>query len=754
MTMYARRIAQMTAFAFLLLTLAAPNASAKQSSESKKEAFARESASVDRDKLIGKLFKKSLEDYHFRRMKMGDDVSQKAFDEYLKRIDYGKQFLLKADIDKLAKHKNKIDDQLENGDFKLLYEVEEMIKKRITEVDKLRVEIFKKPFDFDIKESLEVDVKKRDFPKNEKERSELWRKIYKQQVLDRYISYLDGETDAEIEGRNADDSEEEKKAAEKKKKEAPKMSDKEMRAKAHEKINEKYEKYFARMSKEDHDDYLERFLNSIAAIYDPHTNYLPPKKKEDFDIDISGQLEGIGAVLQEDGPFIKVVKIVPGGAAWRQKELEVDDVILYVAQGDGEAVDLVDMRVDDAVRYIRGKKGTEVRLTVKKSDGTRKVIPIIRDVVQIDASYAKSSVLEHKKMKGMKVGYIYLPKFYRDFDGESDRNCTDDVRKEVERLKAQKVDAIVLDLRNNGGGALEDARQMTGLFVKQGPVVKIKNTFGATDVLRDDDTKVTYDGPLIVMTNRFSASASEILAGALQDYNRALIVGGEYSHGKGTVQAVMNLNGNKFMQMLGPNLGALKVTIQKFYRVSGVSTQFKGITPDIILPDPFGYTESREQDLDYALPFDSVEAEKFTPWTQFSYDVATLKKRSEQRVKKDARFNKIKESVDYLVKRREDTLVSLNLEEVRKQDKINKELSEKLKITDRSEEIVVTNYEASLRDHTVVNKGEEEQWKQDFKQQKEEWIKNLQLDPGIEEVMHITEDVLRAQKGQKLGMVN
>lgn len=751
MTKYTRIFAHLATYSALILTLAMPSVQAKQNS--KNEPFQRESASVDRDKLIGKLFKKSLEDYHFRRMKMDDDVSAKAFDEYLKRIDYGKQFLLKADIDKLSKHKKTIDNELENGDFKLLYEVEELIKKRIVEVDKLRKEIFKKPFSFDAKESLQVDVKKRDFPKNASEREELWRKIYKQQVLDRYISYLDGETDAEIEGRDTED-EAKKKEAKKKKDAAPKMTDKEMREKAHQKINEKYEKYFARMSKEDHDDYLERFLNSIAAVYDPHTNYLPPKKKEDFDIDISGQLEGIGAVLQEDGPFIKVVKIVPGGAAWRQKELEVDDVILYVAQGDGEAVDLVDMRVDDAVRYIRGKKGTEVRLTVKKSDGTRKVIPIMRDVVQIDASYAKSSVLEHKKMKGVKVGYIYLPKFYRDFDGESDRNCTDDVRKEVERLKAQKVDAIVLDLRNNGGGALEDARQMTGLFVKQGPVVKIKNTFGQTDVLRDDDSKVTYDGPLIVMTNRFSASASEILAGALQDYHRAVIVGGEFSHGKGTVQAVMNLNGNKFMQMLGPNLGALKVTIQKFYRINGVSTQFKGITPDLILPDPFGYTESREQDLDYALPFDTVEAEKYAVWDQYSYDIPTLKKRSQQRVKKDPRFKKINESVDYLVKRRKDTNVSLNLEEVRKQDKINKELSEKLKITARSEDIVVSNYEASLRDHTVVNKGEEEQWKEDFKQQKEEWIKNLQLDPGIEEVMHIAEDILRAQKGQKLGMVN
>ncbi len=748
MTIYARSSILTATFSAALMLFSSVAFARGDSSQT----FKRESASVDRDKLIGRNFKASLEGYHFRRMMIDDEVSAKAFDEYLKRIDYGKQFLLKSDVDKLSTYKKKIDDELEQGDFKLLYEVEDLMKKRIAEVDKMRTEIFKKPFDFNIKETLEVDAKKRSFPKNEKEREELWRKILKQQVLDRYISYLDGETDADID--KADAGEEEKSDDKKDKKvKAPKMTDKEMRQKAHDKINEKYTKYFARMAKEDHDDYLERFLNSIAAVYDPHTNYFPPKKKEDFDIDISGQLEGIGAVLQEDGQFIKVVKIVPGGAAWRQKELEVDDVILYVAQGDGEPVDLVDMRVDDAVRYIRGKKGTEVRLTVKKSDGTRKVIPIIRDVVQIDASYAKSSVLELKSLKNFKVGYIHLPKFYRDFDGESNRNCTDDIRMELERLKKEKVDAIVLDLRNNGGGALEDARQMTGLFVKDGPVVKIKNYRGDSAVLADEDPSITYGGPLIVMTNRFSASASEILAGALQDYGRAVIVGGEYSHGKGTVQTVTSLmGGNKFLAALGPDLGALKITIQKFYRISGVSTQFKGITPDIILPDLYGYTESREQDLDYALPFDTVAAEKFEPWKTYHYDIPELKKKSEARVKKDARFAKIMESVDYLTKRRKDTLVSLNIDEVRKQDKANKETSERLKITKKSEDLVVTNYEASLRAHEKVTKGDEKQWQEDFKQRKDDWIKGLQLDPSIEEAMFIAHDIVNSLKGQKLGM--
>jgi len=249
-----------------------------------------------------------------------------------------------------------------------------------------------------------------------------------------------------------------------------------MRAKAHDSVSKRFQKIFDRYAKVDRDDQLDNFYNSVTAVFDPHTTYLPAKKKEDFDIDITGKLEGIGAVLQEDGSYIKVVQIVPGGPAWRQKELETDDTILAVAQGGGDSIDLTDMKVDDAVRYIRGKKGTEVRLTIKKVDGTRKVISIVRDEIEVAASFAKSSVLQLKDTEA-KVGYIQLPKFYRDFEN-SQINCTDDVRKEVERLKKASVDAIVLDLRNNGGGALEDARLMSGLFLGKGPVVQVKDHTG------------------------------------------------------------------------------------------------------------------------------------------------------------------------------------------------------------------------------------------------------------------------------------
>lgn len=699
-----------------------------------------------REKLIGNIIKNALETYHYRSLRIEDEVSKKAFKEFLKRYDFGKQFFLKSDVKAISKYKSSMDDQMKSGEHKLLDLVVKKMKVRIDRAEAVRKKVFKGTFKFTGKEKLELDPKKRSYSRTEKQFAAHWRKVFKHAVLNRYLSYLDGEKE------DKKSKKKDKKKDKKKKKHAEKkLTDKEMRKKAHDAVSKKYTRYFKRLKKEDRTDQLEKFFNSLANIYDPHTNYLPPKRKEDFDIDISGSLEGIGAVLQEDGPYIKVVKIVPGGAAWSQKDLEVDDIILMVAQGPKEPVDLVDMRVDDAVRYIRGKKGTEVRLTVKKTDGTRKVISIIRDVVEIGASFAKSSIIQHKEL-GKKFGYILVPKFYRDFN-VSNKNCTEDVRMELKRLKSKNVDGVILDLRNNGGGALEDAKQMSGLFIKKGPIVQVKSHTGQIDVLRDNDSSVLYDGPLIVMINRFSASASEILAGAMQDYKRAVIVGGEYSHGKGTVQAVLDLNQGPLRSLFGPTMGALKVTIQKFYRVTGKSTQFKGVTPDIILPDPLGYTESREQDLEYALKFDLVPKKAYEPWKNASYNLGVLKQRSGKRVDKDERFQKIKKSVKYLVELRKNTNVSLNLKSVLAEEKKNKAITEKLKLDKENDEITISNFEASLKAHENVKAGDDKKWKTDFKIRKEEWVKQLRKDPLLEETLFIMDDMIQANRGKKLSMV-
>lgn len=687
--------------------------------------------SINTERYLGKHLKDALEKYHYRKLTVNDDVSKKAFKEFIDKLDFSKQFLLQSDIDKLSKYKMEFDDQMIKGIYPVVDKAIDIKTKRIEQAEEFRKKFFKKTFDFTKKESVQVDPEKREFAKTDKDLEEIWRKTFKQSTLSRYVSILENQEDLKN-PKKKDDKKSKKKGKKVVKKEKI-LTEKEIIAKAHDAVSKKYKRYFERELQAERMDYLEKFYNSIGLIFDPHTTYMPPKRKEDFDIDMSGSLEGIGAVLSEDEGYIKVVEIVPGGAAWRQKDLEVDDLILAVSEGEGEPVDLVGMRVDDAVRYIRGKKDTEVRLYVKKADGSRKTIPILRDVVKIGASFAKSSVLELKDLN-LKVGYVNLPKFYF--------NCTDDVRKELRRIKKQNVDAVILDLRNNGGGSLPDAKGVSGLFFKRGPVVQIKNHNNEIDVLTDRDTTVEYDGPLIIMTNRFSASASEIVAGALQDYGRAVIVGGEHSHGKGTVQALLNLDQGPFANIMGQKFGALKVTIQKFYRVNGDSTQYKGITPDIILPDQFSYIDNREQDLDYSLPWDRVTPRNYSKWTAHKYDLKKLRKNSEKRVKSNKRMKKILENVTYLKKRKKDTEVTLNLKQWRKEEAENKKMIEKLKLDDENMDLKVTHFEESLKSHETVRPGEEKQWKEDFKQRKDDWIKQLRKDIGLEEAIHIAADIV------------
>ena len=418
------------------------------------------SSNANREKLLGNILKQALENYHYRGIKIDDEVSRQAFGEFLKNLDYGKQFFTSKDVAGLKKFELKMDDDMISGNHVFLSEATRIFVERVREAETYRAQIFKNKFNFNRQESLELDPDKREWAKSKAAVKERWRKIFKYYTLNNYLTL-----------READDpSKEKEKKRAKKKKEEKKLTPKEMMAEAHEAISKKHEDYFKKLLRDERIDYLEKFYNAMATIYDPHSTYLPPRKKEDFDIDISGQLEGIGAVLQEDGPHIKVVKIVTGGAAWRQKELEVDDIILAVREGDrGALISIVNMGVSEAVRYIRGKKNTEVKLTVKKVDGTRKVISIVRDVVQVGATYAKSSVLEHPKIDA-KIGYIYLPKFYRDFNGGP--NCTEDVRGEIKRLKEEKVDAIILDLRNNGGGAWKTPDLCRGSLLKKAPSSK------------------------------------------------------------------------------------------------------------------------------------------------------------------------------------------------------------------------------------------------------------------------------------------
>ena len=606
--------------------------------------------SLSKDKLVGNILKNALESYHYRRMKIDDDVSDKAFNEFLKRTDFAKQFLYQADVNQLKKYHLKFDDSMVSGDYAIASETQRIMQHRINEANSVVQKIFKKKFNFKKHEKIMIDPKDMKFVNSTSEFKERWRKLIKSAVLSRYLANIENQKEDFKKGGKKKKISKAKRKEKKKGKKKKKLSNKQLRAKAVKNVKKKYANYFKRLLKEKHSDFMENYFNSVTAIYDPHTVYMPPKRKEDFDIDISGSLEGIGAVLSEDGQYIKVVSIVPGGAAWRGKQLKVDDKIIAVSQGDSsESVDLIDMRVDDAVRYIRGKKGTVVKLNVKRADNSTKLISIVRDVVEIEASFAKSSVLFHKKLK-KKIGYINLPKFYRAFDDDT-KNCSEDVKIEIERLIKDNVEGIIFDLRSNGGGALEDARRISGFFVKKGPIVQVKKHSGEIDILEDRDNKILFDKPLIILTNRFSASASEIFAAAMQDYGRAIILGGADTHGKGTVQAIISLNQGPLRSLFSDGLGALKVTIQKFYRINGGSTQFKGVVPDVIVPDPYSYTKSREKELDYALPWDKVPVLKYKKWTKHSLHLDKIKKLSKARLQKNKGLMNIQKSVNYLVKK-------------------------------------------------------------------------------------------------------
>ncbi len=502
---------------------------------------------TSRNKLIGYILSKQLPVIHFSDKVMTDSLAFAAFDLYLKQLDYQKRFLLQSDVDKLSVFAPAIDNNLLKGTIVLPDVGYEILTSRIQEVEKMTQELLVAGFDYDRDESFETDPDKLKYAVSSTDLRERWRKILKSQIISRYLDLVE---------------EQEKNKEEKKK------SDKELWTEAEEKIVKRNLNFFNRMHQETGQDHYDRYFNAITRAFDPHTNYMPPAGKEDFDIHMRGSLEGIGALLREEDGYIKVVRIIPGSASARQGKLQAEDIILRVGQGAEEPVEITDMRLREAVRLIRGPKGTEVRLTVKKPDGVKEVIAIQRDVVQIEETFVKSLLLE--SLDGKKVGYVMIPSFYRDFEktrnGGGARNSTDDARDAINGLKKEGISSLILDLRNNGGGSLMDAVDTTGLFIKEGPVVLVKDSYGNKRVLSDDDSSISWDGPLLVLVNQFSASASEILAAALQDYGRAVIVGGAHTHGKGTVQTLIDMNDNIPLLHLKKydDLGALKVTIQKF----------------------------------------------------------------------------------------------------------------------------------------------------------------------------------------------
>lgn len=604
-----------------------------------------------KDDVITDLVTASLDFAHYSKISIDDTFSAKVFDTYINYLDYTKKFFLQSDIDELEKYKFQIDDEIHSKSFAFYKKAVEIRNERIIEVEKIYKSILEKPFDFDVDEEIQLDDKKNTFSKNSKELAESWQKALKYQTL--------LEIDAQLSIQE--------KAIENKDTLVKQKTFTQIEKEAREKILKRQDDWFKRMRQTNHTDNLSLFLNCITNVYDPHSSYYPPKDKEDFDISISGQLEGIGATLQSTDGYVKVVKIVPGSPSYLQGELKEGDLIIKVAQGSGEPVDVVDMRIDDAVQLIRGKKGTTVKLTVKKLDGSLKVIPIVRDVVIIEETYAKSMIVT--SASGKKYGYIYLPQFYVDFENSNGRRCSIDVLQEIEKLKKEKIKGLIIDLRNNGGGSLQDVVTMAGYFIKSGPIVQVKQKSLPIQPLNDYDESVQYDGPMVVLVNSNSASASEIFAAALQDYKRAIIIGSEQTFGKGTVQRFIDLD-----QIITPQLaemkplGSVKITFQKFYRINGGATQLKGVAPNIVLPDYLSEIEYGEVELENHLAWDEIEPAKYET-TPYLNNIDLVRSKSLARVEKDADFLLIKEQAKYIKENKDKTIQTLNLVKYRAKQK-------------------------------------------------------------------------------------
>lgn len=617
-----------------------------------------------KERVISEMIITLLKSWHFSPTDLDDNFSSKFYDLYLERMDYNKRFYLQSDIDKIEKYKYKLDDQLQAKNFTFYILADTLHDLRIMQVKKITHELLLEPFDYTLIEDLETDPKKYSFCTDNDDLINRWRKMLKFQTILKYLELVknnqtpgDSLNTEEIDYLLDDDL-------------IP-----EFEQKAREDINKRMENLFRRLSQRSEEEKFALYINTLTNIFDPHTTYMPPLENENFNMDMTGQFEGIGARLSEEDGLIKVTEIIPGSPSWRNKELEPEDTILKVAQGDETPVDIVEMPLREAVKFIRGKKGTEVRLTVRKPSREIKIISLIRDVIILEETYAKAAVIDDKDKS---FGYIQLPKFYRDFSGKSNRNATDDVQKALENFG--DIDGLILDLRNNGGGALPDAVGVAGLFIDEGPIVQVQGKQGKPRIDSDLDNKTYYDGPLIILINKLSASASEILAAALQDYQRAIIMGPEQSFGKGTVQSVVNLDrifADRFNDM--KPLGSFKITIQKFYRASGGSTQFEGVKSDLLLPDNYDYLEVGEQELDYALPWDTIDKSAYD-LTQSVHGINQLQEALDKRLTNNDKFAKLEQRNQILKNRIENTLRHISINDVISENKHLKDQQDQVNV--------------------------------------------------------------------------
>lgn len=665
----------------------------------------------DKDKLLLEIITYVLEKGHFDPRNMDDTFSENVFKDYLTALDPLKRYFIQPDIAEFEKYKFQIDDQIRNSDLTFFNLTYDRLMQRIKEGQDIYKEVLKQPFDYTVNETINTDYESQPYATNKQALRARWKQQLKFSTLSKYDTRL-----------------EEEKQKKEKDPGYTLPSEAEMEKEARESSLKTIDEYYDLLDDLERKDWFSQYLNAIVEEFDPHTFYFAPVDKDRFDTSMSGKYTGIGARLQKKNDHIKVVEIISGGPVWRGQEIAVGDEILKVAQGNKEYVDIVGMRLDDAVQLIKGPEGTQVRLTVKRVEGTIEEVTITRDQVELEESYLKSSIV---KKNNRSFGVINLPKFYMDFEDYKERNAASDMQQEIERLKKEGMEGLVLDLRDNGGGSLKAVVDMAGLFIKEGPIVQVKSSGRRKEVLKDTDERIAWDGPLVILVNELSASASEILAAAMQDYKRAVVIGSRQTYGKGTVQNVIDLN-----QVIRNNqhgdLGALKITTQKFYRINGNSTQLEGVKSDVVVPDRYSFIEIGEKDQENPMPWDKIESVTYQPWDGYIDYEETIRK-SKERMAVNSQLKLIEENAKWIRQQQDNHTYPLQYEAYKKRLAEDETLAERFKaIGEYQTSFTFTSlpYEEALMAKDSV-----------LKEKRERWHTDLSKDVYIEEAISVLEDL-------------
>jgi len=674
----------------------------------------------NKDKLLVDLVSYVLDKLHYDPKIINDDFSINVYEDFIEAVDSQKRFLLKSDIELFSQYKLLIDDQIKSSDITFFNIVYETLKSRMDEVESFYQEVLFTPFNFSIDEEINLDYENQEYVDGIEELKKLWRKRLKLSALDGFASKK------EI---NVEDDET--------------KTDSEIEIESRKSINDNLRDFFQFNSELERKDWFSIYLNSIVTQYDPHTTYLAPEAKEVFDQNISGKFQGIGARLFKRNQQVEISEIIIGGPVWRDNLLNVGDIIIAVAQSkEEEPQEISLMKLSDATDLIKGEKGTNVYLTVKRVDGGIEQVEITRDIVELEETYAKSSIINDDTNT---FGLINLPRFYVDFDDYGERNAASDIKKEIISLKNKGIDGLILDLRNNGGGSLKTVVDITGFFIEKGPVVQVKSIGGRKEILRDNDSSILWDGPLVIMVNEFSASASEILAAALQDYNRAVILGSKQTYGKGTVQNIIDLN-NVISGNTYGDLGSLKITTDMFYRVNGGSTQLEGVKSDLIFPNRYSYVDIGEKDLDNPLNWNKIDPARYDNSSKiFNYSQAIEK--SKKRISDNEYFSIIDQHAKLVKSNQDDKMISLDYKSYKEDQENFKLQSDKLKIIDE----FISPY---VFDWNESNQNTDSSYNDDMKEKRDRWIKTLEKDIYVNEAMNLLKDLSSIEGGQILSQLN